>query len=448
MQSEADRYLPYLKDDIANAKRATLRPTFSDAPEPQENTGPDINSIDWFSHALLVAAQGSGKTNLIRWRINQILPLIKEGGATLILLDPKDVLTKELPTLARQMGIEDRTILIDPIEAPVSFDLFDRGDGSRGAIHETVGRLIRILNTITLDLQPFQRDTLSLAIRVLFAISHRPSFASLLHILRDGKEGVDLTKLTSSVRDILEHDFKPADGRFVISRLNSLRNNPYFEPLISDDVQRFDLLSEIQAAKLILIKAGIKEPLYGHIWLEQIDRIIDIRLAMPEERRMPTFIIIDEAQIFIGSTQNDHFADILDRAREAKIGMFVAVQHMGQIKSEHIRSSLYNSALKFVSRTNGDVHNLARAMGGDIEAKRFGSIPRYHFLFQSPDATEPELIRLPITTFPPWRWEDIYYFHKKLQSTRAPQPAPLTPPPEPEKGFEPESGTEGATTWG
>jgi len=67
------------------------------------------------------AAQGSAETNLIRWRIQQILPLIKGGKATLILLDPKDVLTRELPTLARQMGLEDRSILIDPLESPVSF---------------------------------------------------------------------------------------------------------------------------------------------------------------------------------------------------------------------------------------------------------------------------------------------------------------------------------------
>ena len=345
----------------------------------------------------------------------------------MILLDPKDVLTRQLPTLARAMGLEDRTVLIDPLLAPVSLNLFDKGDGSPGAIHNTISRLIRVMNTITLDLQPFQRDTLALAIEALFALSDTPSFEQLFPILRDGKKGIDLDLLPADLRDVFEHDYRDNEGRYVVSRLNTFRRNPYFKPLVMGTAPPFDLLAKIQEGNLILIKAGTSEPLYGKIWIEQIDRIIDQRFDIPEEDRTETFVIIDEAQIFIGDPHSEHFADILDRAREAKISMFVACQHMDQIKSAHVRASLYNSALKFIAKTNADLHDLSRSMVGEVDANTFRNIPLHHFLFCSPDSEDSELIKVPEIKYPRWKWEDVRYFHKRA----APQPekATYTPPP-------------------
>jgi hypothetical protein len=390
---------------------------------------PDIDERDWYSHALLAAMQGSGKTNILRWRIEQLLPLIAEGRVSLILLDPKDVLTRELPTLARTLGLADRTILIDPLNAPVSVNLFDKGDGSPYALSEAVGRLSRILDTVTANLSPFQRDMLSLAVSALFAISDTPSLDDLFPILRKGKEILPLDQLSSEIRDIFGHDYRTNEAHFIVSRLNRFRTNPYFKPIFDPKVPSIDLAHEIQQGKLILIKSGIKEPLYGRIWIEQIDRVIDSRFELPEHERVPTFVIIDEAQIFI--SRDEHFADIIDRAREAKIGMLIACQHMNQIQDPHVKTSLYNCAIKLVSRTNGDVHDFARAMGG-IETKRFGSIPRYHFLFYTPDMTEPDLIKFPVVTFPaPKREDTLFFIHRHTQRQSVPlevQPrAPLLP---------------------
>src|SRR5262249_49795548 len=136
MKKLSEYYLGHLKEANQRAKHELFRGTLSDfsyptrkrAEEIPASAEPEIKPVDWFSHALLVAAQGSGKTNVFRWRIEQLTERLKAGTATLILLDPKDVLTRELPTLVRSLGLEDRTVLIDPLEAPVSFNLFDRGD--------------------------------------------------------------------------------------------------------------------------------------------------------------------------------------------------------------------------------------------------------------------------------------------------------------------------------
>ena len=45
---------------------------------------------------------------------------------------------------------------------------------------------------------------------------------------------------------------------------------------------------------------------------------------------MPTTFIIDEAQTWI--SEDLHFAGILDKAAEARIGMLIAAHHMNQIK--------------------------------------------------------------------------------------------------------------------
>lgn len=60
----------------------------------EDITEPRIDERAWYTHCLFLAQTGRGKTNGIRWRINQLLPQIAEGRASLIVMEPKGVLCR------------------------------------------------------------------------------------------------------------------------------------------------------------------------------------------------------------------------------------------------------------------------------------------------------------------------------------------------------------------
>jgi aspartyl protease family protein len=395
------------------AAEAELRRLLTEAPN-------EIKPEDWFSHALIVAAQGFGKTNALRWRIEQLIPDIRDGKASLVLLDPKGTLIGEMLTLARAQGLENRTIFIDPFQAPVSINLFDRGDGSPAALDETIARISRVLSTITSDLTAFQKDTLTYALRALFALPERPSLGRLTSILRGGKNALPMERLPAATQEFFEYDFKDTDGRFVIARLNTLRNGPVFESLFDTNQLSFDIGKEMQAGRLIIINASGTQSLYGRVWIEEIGRTIRPRIAM-QGRQLDTTLIIDEAPDFIETDR--HFAEIIDQARQARIGIFIAAQHMAQFKDDHLRNSIYNCALKFVSRTSADMTALCRNMG-NCDSEFITTTPRFQFVFYSPDLSNAIRVKLEEVKFPQARKEDMDFFVRAAQSA-APRPVTL-----------------------
>jgi len=374
-----------------------------------------IDPKDWYSHALLLAQPGAGKTNAIRWRIVQLIPQIREGRASLIVLDPKGVLTHEMLTLARAQGLEKRTVFIDPERAPVSVNLF----ANDGTVNETIARISRVFATISTDLTAIQRDTLTFCLRALFASSNSPSLAELRRILRQGKAAIQMDALPEVVHEFFEFDFKEADGTFILRRLNSFLSNPIFETLFSAE-SSFDIGKEMQAGKLIVINAGNTEALYGRFWIEEIARTIRPRIAL-QGRQLPTTLIIDEAPTFIA--EDRHFAEILDQARQALIGLFIAAQHMGQITDDHVKQSLYNCVLKFVARTNADIHNLCRSMGM-TEPEFLGTTPQYQFAFFGPDMDTAVRVKLPLVEFARARREDIDFFSRRASASPPPEEEP------------------------
>ena len=369
--------------------------------EPEEEPGePVIAENNWYAHCVLLAMTRFGKTNAIAWRIMQLLPQIAVGRASLIVMEPKGVLTEDLLHLADVWNMRDRVVIIDPSDTSVSVNLFE----SLGSVNETISRVIRVMNTLTSNLTDLQRDTLIFAIRAMYTLPSEPSLRLLMDILRKGKEALEIGRLSGALRDFFEYDFQPSDARFVIARLRGLLANSVFESLFAADRTTFDMLTEIQAGKLILIKATGKAlagevKLYGRFWIEQVNKCIWPRLDMPEERRTPTTFILDEAQNYIAD--DEHISQMLDQAAESKIGLLFAMHHMAQIDDDHVRHSIYtNTAIKFSARTSADIHALSGAMG-DREGlpKLLPNLPRFHFYMFNPDLTYPIKVKFPLVDF-------------------------------------------------
>jgi hypothetical protein len=50
---------------------------------------PEIEEHHWYQHSLLIAPTQTGKTNVIQWRIANLLPQIAAGKASLVLMEPR-----------------------------------------------------------------------------------------------------------------------------------------------------------------------------------------------------------------------------------------------------------------------------------------------------------------------------------------------------------------------
>jgi hypothetical protein len=370
-------------------------------PEPEPPTVPIIEERHWYQHSLLIAPTQTGKTNVIQWRIANRLPQVAAGRASIVLMEPKGVLTADILNLAQTYQMRDRVVILDPADMPVSINIFDKGNGSALALNETVARIVRVVGTLSSEFTGFQRDAMTFAVQAMFSSPEPANIRTLIRILRSGKEALQLDKLPASARDYFEFDFKESDGRFIISRLNSLLVNPVFETLFSGDRTTFDMLEEIQAGKLIVVNCaspalGGDSTFYAHFWIEEVQRCVFPRLAMPAERRTPTTFIIDEAQDYIA--EDRHIAALLAQAAEARIGMMFGMHYLGQLTDAYVRDAVaVNTNLKFAARPATDVPTLARAMNTDSDF--LTSLPAYTFAYRGPGMQDPIRVKFPQVDF-------------------------------------------------
>jgi len=404
-------------------------------PPPVLPVMPEIPEEAWYGHCLLLAQTRFGKTNVIRWRLNNLASQIEEGKASVVLMEPKGVLTKELLHTKWAYDFQNFIAILDPIDTKASVNIFDKGDGSDYAIQQTIARVARVLNTITTTLTPFQNDTLMYALRAMFCMDEPGSMRLLTGILRRGIKGLNLRNLPYSVEEFFTHDFKPdGSSQQVVSRLNGLVANPVMEALFAADHTTFDMFKEIQAGKLIVINAGAADNTYARFWIEQVESCIAKRFAIPFEKRIPTTFILDEAQTWI--SDDLHFASILDKAAEARIGMLIALHHMEQIKDTQVRGSIYtNTLLKFTAKTNSDINALCRSMG-KTEPSFITTLPQYEFAYFGPGMESAIKVKFPLKDFNtfPQMTEQQYQItrernRKKYTYVRQTTPQARHPPP-------------------
>lgn len=368
---------------------------------PPSPTAPDIDEVFWFAHAVLVAQSQFGKTNILSWRLMELLPRIAEGKATAIVMEPKGSWIASILRLrvVWELAQAGRVIIIDPADVLVSVDVFDAG----GSVNATTERLDRIFNIVTSGLTDLQRIPLTMAIRAMYAIG-KPSMSVLKSILRSGVPDRAIAQLPETVAEFFTQDFGPQKGKAdarameVINRFNAVLGNEVFATLLTTDHATFDMLTEIQRGTLIIINAnpvviGGSPERFGKFWVEDVKRCIYPRLAMPRDQRTQTFFFIDESPTYV--SDDLALAELLDKAAEAKIGMFLAMQYVTQIEDSLVRNSiLTNTALKFTAKSNGEIHELCRSMGA-IDPQFIYQLMQYEFAHFGPNMETAIKVKFP-----------------------------------------------------
>lgn len=323
-----------------------------------------------FEHHWIVAGSGHGKTQTLQYLIANDLERVAKGGASVVVIDSQGDLIKaisELRMFAPGQPLDGKLCLIDPtdIEYPVALNLFDVGMDRFGG-YKPLDRE-RLMNGI-LELYDFVLSSLlsaeltqkqSVIFRYITRLMlHIPgatihTFRELMEPKGYEKYKSHIDKLDGTARAFFETEFNSKQfeetKRQVVRRLWGILENRTFERMFSHPKNKLDLFAEMNAGKVIVINTAkelLKQTgteIFGRFFIALIAQAAQERATIDKDRRMPTFVYIDECQDYL----DQNISLILEQARKFNVGMVLAHQYVGQLAPKLQESFAANTSIKF-----------------------------------------------------------------------------------------------------
>ena len=352
-----------------------------------------------FEHMHIVAGSGHGKTQTMQYFIARDLEGVSRGEKSVVVIDSQGDLINTI--LAARTLPPEKIVLIDPedIEFPVSLNLFSVGQG-RLSGYSALERE-RLTNSI-IELYDFVLGSLLSAgmtskQNVVFRYVTRLMFHipdATIHTLRElmeqggtAKYRPYINRLDMTARRFFETEF---DGKEftstkaqVLRRLYGVLENQTFERMFSHPQSKFDMFTEMNQGKLILIntaKSLLKEQgteVFGRFFIALIAQAAQERATLPVFDRLPCFVYVDEAQDYF----DENIGIILSQARKYQVGMVLAHQYLGQLNNGLQEAFEANSSIKLAGGVSArDARALASQLSADpdlIQRQPKGSFATY-----------------------------------------------------------------------
>jgi len=357
-----------------------------------------------FEHHHMVAGSGHGKTQTLQYLIANDLEAVAKGERSIVVLDSQGDLIRNIANL-REFApgglLHDRVVIIDPtdVEYPVSLNLFDVGierlSGyaplERERLTNSILELYDFVLGTLLDAQMTQKQNVIFRY-VTRLMLHIPN--ATIHTLRELMEpdshitfAEHIQKLEGSAKHFFETEFKDKEfagtRKQVLRRLWGILENQTFERMFSHPKSKLDLFGEMNAGKVILINTAkdlLKETgsqIFGRFFIALIAQAAQERATLPEGKRLPTFVYIDEAQDYF----DRNIGLILAQARKYNVGMVLAHQYLGQLDPKLQDAFAANTSIKFAGGVSAkDARMLAPMLHCEpalIEAQAKGSFASF-----------------------------------------------------------------------
>ncbi|MDB5580989.1 MAG: hypothetical protein JWR80_6165 [Bradyrhizobium sp.] len=326
-----------------------------------------LSREDRFNHMHIVGGTGAGKTTLIE---NLILHDIQsDDPPSLVLIDPHSDLVRKLTRA--DLGIEDRLIIIDPRDTqyPPALNIFAvnraRMDEYDEATREQVtAGVIQTFNylfggltnlALTGKQDVFFRYVARLMLSLPESMGRNATILDMMKLMSDPAPYADAIAALPEIprefflRDFLSKTFEQTKEQ-IRYRLQAIIENPTMARLFTSQENKVDLFSEMNRGAIILVdtaKDFLKEnsSTFGRLFISLVLQAVLERAAIPERKRKPTFLIVDEAASFFSS----NIDDLLTEARKYKTGLVLAHQYLDQATGS-LKSSLHaNTGIKFAS---------------------------------------------------------------------------------------------------
>ncbi|KWV93891.1 type IV secretory system conjugative DNA transfer family protein [Erythrobacter sp. AP23] len=353
-----------------------------------------------FEHHHIVAGSGHGKTQTLQYLIANDLEAVAKGERTVVVLDSQGDLIRTIASLkefAPGEPLDERVVIIDPsdVEWPVSLNLFDVGmerlSGyaplERERLTNSILELYDFVLGTLLDAQMTQKQNVIFRY-VTRLMLHIPdaTIHTLRQLMEPGSEkkfAPHIRKLSGTARHFFDTEFTSREfdqtKKQVLRRLWGILENQTFERMFSHPRSKLDLFTEMNAGKVILINTAkdlLKEQgteIFGRFFIAMIAQAAQERATLPEHKRTPTIVYVDEAQDYF----DRNIGLILSQARKYNVGMVLAHQYLGQLEPKLQEAFSANTAIKFAGGVSAkDARALAPMMycGPElIEAQPKGS---------------------------------------------------------------------------
>ncbi len=319
-------------------------------------------------HFYVVGASGSGKTKFLQTLIWQD---IKNGNGFGI-IDPHGDLVDDvkgylyLLSGRSQEFLHNKVVLIDPTDPKytVGFNPLERIQGMSSA--ELAAELVNVFKKIWHDAWGARMEDL-LKNSLIALIENNLTLAELWLFLTD-------REVRRKVLEKVEHPI----CRQYFERFNSLREqtqNEWMESTLnksnafmSDERVRqmfavekstFNLREIIDNKKILLVrldKGRLKESadLLGSLLLAKIQMAAFTRTDIPQSKRVPFYLYIDEFQNFA----TDNFIEMLAEARKYELSLVLAHQNLAQLTQNLRASILTNCRIQTFFRISRDDSNI------------------------------------------------------------------------------------------
>lgn len=294
-----------------------------------------IPDKSFFEHMHVIGGTGAGKTTWLSQLIHHHLK--DPRRPSVVVVDSQNALIPQLQTLA---AIQDRLIYIDPSNPP-AINIFDTKAGAL----ETFDYLFS--GIVGADLTAKQSILFEFLAKLMLSIPNA-TLQDLLNLTIDTapyKEAIGKLPLTQ--RQFFEVDFN--SGTFkstreqVRYRLQAIMGDDTLSGLFANPKTELDIGKALDSGAVILVDTS-KDVLkkasapFGRIFIALILQALYERAPIPESKRHPTYLIIDEAHEYFDQNINT----LLNQVRKYRCGCVFAHQLLNQATPD-LRASLASS---------------------------------------------------------------------------------------------------------
>ena len=319
------------------------------------------------AHFYVVGATRTGKTKFLESLIEQDI----KNGAGFCVIDPHGDLTEDvkgyLYLMKDKEWLQENVVLIDPTDDShiVAFNPLERTHGESSAA--VAGELTEAFKKIWADawgqrMEDLLKNTLVALIENDLTLAELPAFLTNPNVRRKVLEKVEHEGCRQYFYDRFNALRPQTQNEWMESTLNKV-NGFLFDPKVKQMFQSprssFDLRDVMDNKKILLVKLdggrlkGSAE-LLGSLLLEKIRAAAFTRTDMPESKRQPFYLYIDEFQNFA----TDSFIKMLSESAKYKLAVILAHQNLAQLPSALRASILSNCGIQAYFRISRDDSNI------------------------------------------------------------------------------------------
>ncbi|MBF0383015.1 MAG: DUF87 domain-containing protein [Magnetococcales bacterium] len=359
-------------------------------------------------NAYVVGRVGVGKSETLKTLMHHN---IKNNSAAVVMLDPHSDLALEVGHL-KELRENGRLVYIDPGLSPhhtPAMNPFEIEDRTPAGINYATKQLYNVFKELLLDSSGIFTNQMETLLKRCVKTLLTRGDVSILDLLRfmDDNQNGEYVKFalenleTENEREYFTRDFKQTrltqtkDG--IRSKLNSLITDRTFGLFLTKPAT-FDLQAEMEKKSVIVFNLADDESgILGKFILARIKNIALSRKRTPKSKRVPAFVYVDEAHLFLTPA----VTETLRQARKFCVSIFAASQAYGQDMNGALREAItVNTNIKMTSR-NSDKSNTAFAADTKTPKKELETLAGGEFMVKI-DPVSPKEIEIPgIRVHPP-----------------------------------------------